>query len=104
MNDVQHSAAAVQRKLFNQAKVGRVSVSDNMTSLGAIVRESRERLGLSQAKLAHEAGVGRRFIADLEGGKETVRMKEVMLVCRHLNVNLHATVSILGNNRFEAYN
>ena len=48
--------------------------------LGMALRSARKQLGLTQPQLALAAGVGVRFIVDLEGGKPTVRLDTVMLV------------------------
>jgi len=58
----------------------------NMTSirtaqqLGAALRAARKQLGLTQPQLALAAGVGVRFIVDLEGGKATVQLQQVLRV------------------------
>ena len=44
------------------------------------LRAARKRLGLTQAELAMAAGVGLRFMVDLEAGKPTVRLETVMRV------------------------
>ena len=44
------------------------------------LRAARKRLGLTQAELAMAAGVGLRFMVDLESGKPTVRLETVMRV------------------------
>ena len=49
-------------------------------TLGAVVRSARKRLGLTQSELALTAGVGMRFIVDLEKGKPTMRLEQVMRV------------------------
>lgn len=49
-------------------------------SLGDALRSARKHLGLTQPQLALAAGVGVRFIVDLEGGKPTVRLDSVMRV------------------------
>ena len=41
------------------------------------IRDQRSRLNLSQEDLAERAGVGLRFIRELEGGKQTVRIDKV---------------------------
>ena len=41
------------------------------------VKNRRKLLGLTQEELAEKAGVGLRFIRDLEQGKETLRMDKV---------------------------
>ncbi len=52
----------------------------SITELGRVVKMARKRLGLTQSKLALAAGVGVRFIVDLEAGKPTLRMQHVMRV------------------------
>jgi y4mF family transcriptional regulator len=41
------------------------------------VKKRREQLGLTQKDLAERAGVGLRFIRDLEQGKETLQLNKV---------------------------
>jgi HTH-type transcriptional regulator / antitoxin HipB len=48
--------------------------------LGKAVRVARKHLGLAQPQLALAAGVGVRFIVDLEAGKPTVRLESVLRV------------------------
>ena len=48
--------------------------------LGEVVRTTRKQLELTQPQLALAAGVGVRFIVDLEAGKPTVRLESVMRV------------------------
>lgn len=50
--------------------------------LGAFVRERRKAEGLTQADLASVAGVGRRFVSELEGGKRSLRLDSVEAVLR----------------------
>lgn len=46
-------------------------------SLITFVKERRRALGLTQQDLADRAGVGLRFIRELEQGKETLRLDKV---------------------------
>ncbi|MBS0545602.1 MAG: helix-turn-helix transcriptional regulator [Proteobacteria bacterium] len=48
--------------------------------LGEALRAARKRLGLTQPQLALAAGVGIRFIVDLEAGKPTIRLENVLRV------------------------
>ena len=48
--------------------------------LGNAVLTTRKAMGLSRAQLAQRAGVGYRFLYDLERGKGTVRNDKVMAV------------------------
>lgn len=59
--------------------------------LGATLKEARKRLGLTQNRLALAAGVGVRFIVELEGGKPTVRLEQVLRVISALGGHLLLT-------------
>ena len=48
--------------------------------LGNALRVARKQLALTQPQLALAAGVGVRFIVDLEAGKPTVRLENVLRV------------------------
>lgn len=48
-----------------------------MRNLIRFVKQRRKQLGLTQHDLAERAGVGLRFVRDLEQGKETLRMDKV---------------------------
>lgn len=41
------------------------------------IKEKRKELGLTQEDLAMNAGVGLRFVRELEQGKETLRLDKV---------------------------
>lgn len=47
---------------------------------GKTLLAARKQIGLTQSQLALAAGVGVRFIVDLEAGKPTVRLENVMRV------------------------
>lgn len=55
------------------------------------VRGARKRLGLTQPQLALAAGVGTRFVVDLESGKPTVRLENVLRVIDALGGQLQLT-------------
>lgn len=57
--------------------------------LGAALRSARKQLGLTQPQLALAAGVGVRFVVDLEAGKPTVRLENVLRVIDALGGQLH---------------
>ena len=64
---------------------------DSAESLGAALRADRKRLGLTQSDLALAAGVGLRFIVELEAGKPTVRLAQVLRVVDALGGSLVLT-------------
>ncbi len=47
------------------------------TSIGQFVKLRRKQAGLTQEDLAYKAGVGLRFIRDVEQGKESLRLDKV---------------------------
>ena len=49
----------------------------NTNELIDFVKTRREQLGLTQQELAERAGVGLRFVRDLEQGKESLRLDKV---------------------------
>lgn len=48
-----------------------------MTETSSFIKYHRKRLNLTQEELASKAGVGIRFIRELEQGKETVQLNKV---------------------------
>ncbi len=48
-----------------------------MDSLRLFVKKKRKELKLTQEDLADNAGVGLRFVRDLEQGKKTLRLEKV---------------------------
>ncbi|MFM9403107.1 type II toxin-antitoxin system Y4mF family antitoxin [Myroides odoratimimus] len=48
-----------------------------MDSIQVIVKQKRKELKLTQEDLALNAGVGLRFVRDLEQGKKTLRLDKV---------------------------
>lgn len=57
-------------------------------ALAAAVLAARKRLGLTQPQLALAAGVGVRFIVDLEAGKPTIRLETLLKVLNALGGSL----------------
>lgn len=49
----------------------------NSNYIASFIKDNRGRLGLTQGQLAEKAGVGLRFIRDLEQGKSTLRIDKV---------------------------
>lgn len=46
-------------------------------NLSSFLKQKRSESGLTQPELAEKAGVGLRFVRDLEQGKETLRLDKV---------------------------
>ena len=60
----------------------------NSSKLGQIVRRERKAQKLRQAELAAAAGVGIRFIVDLEAGKPTLQLEKALHVLATLGCDV----------------
>ncbi len=59
--------------------------------IGEIVRTTRKTAGLRQDELAGAAGVGLRFIVDLESGKPTAQIGKILQVLAALGCSINIT-------------
>lgn len=57
-------------------------MKSTMSPLSILVKKERKRTGMTQEDLALTAGVGLRFVRDLEQGKTTLRLDKVDQVLR----------------------
>lgn len=62
-----------------------------VADLGRKVRAGRLQEQLTQEQLAERAGVGRRFVSELELGKPTLEIGRVLRVCHALDIALVVT-------------
>ena len=62
----------------------------NNLPLNEYVKSKRKALGLSREELARKAGVGLRFLRELEQGKETLKMDKVNQVLNLFGMQLGA--------------
>ena len=65
----------------------------NPSDLGERVRERRKSLNLTQARLALACGVGRRFIIELEDGKETCQLGLTLKVLKMLGFDIELSAT-----------
>lgn len=59
-------------------------------ALGRRIRTARKAQGLTQIELAEIAGVGARFISELERGKDTVRLGLALKIAQLVGLDLYA--------------
>lgn len=59
--------------------------------IGALIRETRKRLCVTQKDLALTAGTGLRFVIDLEKGKETCELGKSLRILQTLGITLTLT-------------
>lgn len=82
-------AASASREL---PRLEPVTLADG-ASLGEVIRIRRQMKKLSQQGLADLAGVGRRFIGELEAGKPTVELGKALAACEVLGLVLTVKTS-----------
>jgi y4mF family transcriptional regulator len=66
----------------------RKEIEMSVNRIARFVRERRKDLGYSQEEFAKRAGVGLRFLKELELGKESVRLDKVFQVFGYLGADL----------------
>lgn len=59
-----------------------------MINIVSQIKELRKKIGLNQVEFAKRAGVGLRFLRELEQGKATVRMDKLACVLDFLGYHL----------------
>ena len=57
--------------------------------IGTLIRDTRKLQGLRQDELAAAAGVGLRFLVELEAGKETAQLGKTLDVLAALGCEVH---------------
>ena len=60
-------------------------------ALGTLIRQERRRQNVTQIELAALAGVGVRFLRELEQGKESCQLARTLVVLRTLGISIDAT-------------
>ena len=63
------------------------------SDVGDLMRRRRRQLGLTQQELAHVSGSSRRFISELEDGKETAQIGKVLDLLTGLGITISAVAS-----------
>lgn len=60
-----------------------------MKDIGKLIRDIRKQQGVTQEELAGISETGRRFISDVENGKNTTQTGKLLLVLKALGLNLY---------------
>jgi y4mF family transcriptional regulator len=60
--------------------------------IGALVKKTRRQLKVTQEELAWSAGVGLRFVINLEQGKPTCQLGKVLAVLHTIGINIQFQV------------
>lgn len=67
----------------------------NTVEFGAVIRQARLAQGLRQDQLAAAAGVGVRFLIELERGKTTTQLGKALAVLDALGARVHIATPAL---------
>lgn len=62
----------------------------SVAELGALIRRARKAMKMNQTEFAAHAGVGRRFVSELEGGKASLEFDRVMACAQAAGIDLTA--------------
>lgn len=76
---------------FPNGKMKVTSIQDAL-QLGQLIRRRRRELGLTQTEVAEVANTNLRFVSELERGKPTARLENVMRVLATLGIELEARI------------
>jgi y4mF family transcriptional regulator len=82
--------ATLQRVARVPAPSDHAQPLQSVEEIGQLVRAARKQMGMTQQRFADLAGVGRRFISELEGGKATLEVGRVLAVCKAAGIDLIA--------------
>lgn len=63
-------------------------IINSMNEIGTVIKTHRKEQGLSQEDLAGISGTGRRFISDLENGKENIQTGKLLQVISALGLTI----------------
>lgn len=74
-----------------QVRSSRQASVNSVAALGSLLRDARKAAGFNQQQLADLAGVGRRFVSELEAGKPTLEIERVFACCHALGIDISAT-------------
>jgi transcriptional regulator with XRE-family HTH domain len=75
-----------QKNFSQEATYGKIATSDE---LGRLIRFKRREVGVRQEVAAGMAGVGTKFLSQLENGKETAELGKTLQVLRKLGLDVY---------------
>lgn len=62
---------------------------NSVADIGMIIRQKRNKDGLTQRDVAAVCNLGSRFLVDLENGKPTVQLGKTLEVLKSLGLEVH---------------
>ena len=62
----------------------------SVKNIGLLIKEKRKKINMTQKEAASIAGVGVRFLSELENGKPTLEIDKVLNVARLFEIDIEA--------------
>jgi y4mF family transcriptional regulator len=87
IDDQRQDAPPADNQQAGKPQPGAIS---SPADLGRLVRAARKRRGVAQQVFADAAGVGRRFLSELENGKPTLELGKVLTVASAAGIVIFA--------------
>ncbi len=81
---------ALGRKILDQNNRAQFRIA-TPSDLGKIIYDARKKQGFNQQQFADLAGVGRRFLSELENGKQSLEFGKVLAVAAAAGIDLVAS-------------
>ncbi len=75
-----------------------MAVINSAEEMATIVREHREKSGLTQKQLADIAGLGKTVIFDVEKGKTSTKLDTLLKIFNVLNLKLEIISPLIKDN------
>jgi y4mF family transcriptional regulator len=95
-NDLQRQLKALESVKHATLRISEVNYGEQAHTiskpqeLGKLIRKRREARGINQQQLADLSGVGRRFLSELENGKQSLEFGKVLNVASAIGIDLIA--------------
>lgn len=84
---------------FTNLPIGKMAPITTPQEYGALIRQKRKVLGITQDELAERCGVGARFIIDLESGKPSCQLGKALTVAAEVGLRLEDAPAPGGQTR-----
>lgn len=76
-----------------------IIMSNDLSTLGAVIRQERLKRGLSQESLAALCGLSRAYVGEIERGEVNVSFLTLVALAEGLGVTLAAVMESYGRQR-----
>jgi y4mF family transcriptional regulator len=77
-------------RAFSNSEPTAVFAIATITDLAPLIRDARKRMGMNQQTFANYAGVGRRFLSELENGKSSLEFDKVLACAWAAGIDIFA--------------